>query len=124
MGWRDKVAKRYNELILEDAPPMGYMNGNTTDGPLSLKELNAAEKGFGKLVGLPSPDILVMTEEKWKLLREHTQPGITPLRQDSPPDLLGIPVEVYPTQEECKARAFILLGEGKRVGLVEDNPNE
>lgn len=76
-----------------------------------------------KSVQVPSPDILVMTEEHWKLLREQTYPGVTPLRQDSPPDLLGIPVEVYPTQEECRARAFILLGEGKRVGLVEDNPN-
>lgn len=142
MSWTDRIKPKHNtdppalkalERIAweyEDAEehPYGYTNAGPLSKPLSLEELEKMEIQIEEIekIHLPSPDILIMTEEHWKLLREQTPEAVSILHtvNRSVNQLLGIPVEVYPTYEECRARAFLLLDEGKRVGLVEDQPNE
>lgn len=119
MGWRDKVKPK---RTIDPPGPYGYTSSDTNTKSVSLEEMDKVMEDFARYVNasrveLPSPDILVMTEEHWKLLREESSSVNSP-SLGSPLDLLGIPVEVYPTYEECRARAFLLLDEGKRVGFV------
>jgi len=66
-------------------------------------------------------DIVVMTDERHRLLKMHceeleaTDPHLGALRL-----LLGIPIETYLSQGECIARAKELVHRGFRVMLVEE----
>jgi hypothetical protein len=114
MGWRDRVKPRN----------ITHNNNSITSDPVSLEELEKiAGEIKSKVLPLPSPEILIMTDKHFEILHKEFPPPndrVSFLPGDSLG--IGIPIETYPTYEECRSRAFILLDEGKRVGLIEDAP--
>lgn len=61
-------------------------------------------------------DVYLFTiAEHRELMANGTPQGIFPNIS-----FCGIPFEVYPTKDEVFRRAFYLISEGKRVGLIDD----
>lgn len=60
-------------------------------------------------------DVFLLTEEEFDELKKH----VRCCSEDPTARLSGLPIEVYPTREDCMHRAVVLyLGYQKRPGMI------
>ncbi len=100
---------------------MDYTNSNLASDPPTIESIMEAVKEFEdrfKPKELP-PEHIVMTDDCYEALKRHTeeqglQPMTGPINH-----LLGIPLEHFPTEQECVKRAIELHTEHKlRIAIV------
>jgi len=104
-----------------------YNAASTSDPPVTIESIRAAmEKGrrlMDEVRANPNHyDVIVMTTAVFERIQAHTtdvQPGMSLADR-----LCGLPVYHYPTEMQCKRKAWELMQAGKKVMLVTDQPQE
>jgi len=95
-------------------------NAATTADTASLDELLRIVREFQERFPRPDDDVdvIVMTDEHYRALRGHAGISTSSPAMEMPLALLGIPIEVFATQDEAHWRALQLARREIRVGYV------